>query len=76
MMELLSNIISILTVVSTTVGIVSIFISLWAIITHREKYYKEKKDMFNKRVERVEKDLEKRRPTNEEWSDKRFYIYG
>lgn len=65
MMELLSIIISILTVVSITVGIVSVFISLWAIITHREKYYKEKRDMFNKRVERVEKDLEKRRPTNE-----------
>lgn len=65
MIELLSNIISILTVVSISVGVVSIFILLWAIITHREKYYKEKRDMFNKRLERVEKDLEKRRSTNE-----------
>lgn len=65
MMDILNNIIIILTSVSVITGIISIVIAIWAIVTHREKYYKEKKDMFDLQIRKVNKDLEKRSRNDE-----------
>lgn len=65
-MMILNNVILVLTSTSVVFGVVSIIVAFWAIITHRERYYKEQKKMFQQQLDRVRKDIEKRRSTNGE----------
>lgn len=75
-MNILNNMILFLTSISVIASVVAIVVAIWAIVTHREKYYKEKKDIFDKQLNQVKNDLEKRKKANEKWFNKRFYIYG
>lgn len=64
-MNILNNMILFLTSISVIASVVAIVVAIWAIVTHREKYYKEKKDIFDKQLNQVKNDLEKRKKANE-----------
>ena len=64
-MNILNNMILFLTSIIVIASVVAIVVAICAIVTHREKYYKEKKDIFDKQLNQVKNDLEKRKKANE-----------
>ena len=64
-MNILNNMILFLTSISVIASVVAIVVAIWAIVTQIEKYYKEKKDIFDKQLNQVKNDLEKRKKANE-----------
>ena len=64
-MIILNDLITVLVALSVVGGISAICVGVWAIITRREKLYKEKSKQFKDQLNRVEKDIKRRRDNNE-----------